>query len=74
MSTKTTADKVANIHAVIDKASEFAPILLQAMAFTLTVERFLRDGDGSDPRVAPTESEVAEAMYALRAAIARATS
>ncbi len=43
------------------------------LAFTYTVERFMRDGDGSDSRVAPTESEVAEAMYALRAAIAKAT-
>lgn len=51
-----------------------APALtLQAAAFTNTVERFMRDGDGSDPRVPPTEAEVAEALYALRAAIAKAT-
>jgi hypothetical protein len=47
-------------------------ITMQAAAFTYTVERFMRAGDGSDPRVPPTEAEVAEAMYALRAAIAKA--
>ena len=47
-------------------------ITMQAAAFTYTVERFMRAGDGSDPRVPPTETEVAEAMYALRAAIAKA--
>lgn len=38
----------------------------KAMAFTLLVERHLRDGSAS-------ESEIAEAMYALRAHIAKAT-
>lgn len=43
------------------------------MTFTYTVERFMRAGDGSDPRVPPTESEVSDALYALRAAIVKAT-
>lgn len=45
----------------------------RALAFTYTVERFMRAGDGSDPRVPPTEAEVAQALYALRAHIAKAT-
>ena len=44
-----------------------------AMDFTLLVERFFRGGDGCDMRAPATESEVAEAMYALRAHIAKAT-
>lgn len=44
-------------------------IYAQATAFTETIERFLR---ADDDRVPPTESEVAEALYALRAAIAKA--
>ena len=53
--------------------SDVSSIFAQTMAFTYTVESFLRAGDGSDPRVPPTEAEVADAMYALRAAIDRAT-
>lgn len=44
--------------------------LVQASSFTETVERFMRADDDRPPL---TESEVAEAMYALRAAIAKAT-
>lgn len=51
----------------------FPLIAEQAMTFTYTVERFMRAGDGSDPRVPPTESEVSDALYALRAAIVKAT-
>lgn len=47
-------------------------IMQQAAAFTETIERFMRAGDGSDPRTPPTEAEVSDAMYSLRAAIARA--
>lgn len=47
-----------------------ADIYVQALAFTYTVEHFVR---ADDDRVPPTEAEVAEAMYALRAAIAKTT-
>lgn len=55
-----------------DRRPTVAAVLVQVTAFTYTVERFVRAGDGSDPRVPPTESEVADALYALRAAIAKA--
>lgn len=45
--------------------------LAQADEFTLIVERFMR-GDLTLARL-PTEAEVAEAMYALRGVIAKAT-
>lgn len=45
----------------------------KAMAFTMLVERFVRGNDIGDPRKPVTESELAEAMYALRAHIAKAT-
>ncbi|HTH08057.1 MAG TPA: hypothetical protein VMA55_00680 [Acidovorax sp.] len=56
----------------LDADSDVSLIFVQAMAFTYAVESFMRSGDGSDPRVPPSEAEVAEAMYALRAAIAKA--
>jgi hypothetical protein len=64
------AAKVERIKQTIDALAECAEVLPQAMAFTYTVERFMRADD--DDRVPPTEAEVAEAMYALRAAIAKA--
>lgn len=67
------AEKVTRINGAIDTLAGCAAVLPQAMAFTETVERFFRGGDGSDPRAPTTESEVAEAMYALRSAIAKAT-
>lgn len=49
-----------------------APELLEkGEALANLVERYFRGGDDGIPPA--TESEVAEAMYALRAAIARAT-
>lgn len=76
MSTKHLSEpataKVDRIKANVDKLAACAALLPQAMAFTYTVERFMRAGDGSDPRVPPTEGEVADAMYALRAAIVKA--
>lgn len=65
-----TVERATN---TIDTLAGCAAVIPQAMAFTYTVESFMRAGDGSDPRVPPTEAEVAEAMYALRAAIAKAT-
>jgi hypothetical protein len=46
--------------------------LVQADQFTAIVERFMRADLPGDVQPA-TETEVAEAMYALRAAIAKAT-
>lgn len=48
-------------------------IAAQSAAFTYTVERFMRSGDGSDPRVPPTEGEVIDALYSLRANASVAT-
>jgi hypothetical protein len=50
-----------------------AGITAQTLAFTETVERFFRGGDGSDPRVPITEAEVSNALYALRAAVTKAS-
>lgn len=63
----------AEIYAAAERRASPEPKDIDAMAvaFTLTVERFLRSGDGSDPRTPPTEAEVVQAMYALRAAIAK---
>jgi hypothetical protein len=48
-------------------------IYAMTLFFTGTVERYLRAGDGTDPRTPPTKVEVARAMCALCAAIAQAT-
>jgi len=53
---------------LISAAPEMAEM---AMAFTLLVERFVRSDLDDVPR--PTETELAENMYTLRAFIARAT-
>ncbi|MFV0676689.1 hypothetical protein [Variovorax sp. tm] len=68
----TQTEKVEHVKQTIDALAECAAVLPQAMAFTYTVERFMR-GDEPPMGVQPaTEAEVAEAMYALRAAIANA--
>lgn len=82
MSTNHTPGPVAEtIHcadawaraAQIATYSDLRDIAAQADAFTELVERFLRGNDYCDRRAPATESDVAEAMYALRAAIAAAT-
>lgn len=65
--------KVERIKQAIDRLTECAEILPEAAAFTHTVERFLRAGDIDEPRKPPSESEVIQALYALRATIAKAT-
>jgi hypothetical protein len=66
------ADAWARV-AQIATYSDLRDISAQAEEFTELVERFFRGGDGTDDRAPATETEVAEAMYALRAAIAKAT-
>lgn len=67
------AERVERAQKTIDTLVKCLVVLPQALAFTYTVERFMCAGNGIDPRVPPTESEVSEAMRALRATIARVT-
>lgn len=72
---RATEENSAILRGIVRRTAERAAMraaLAEANAFTLTVERYLRGDLPAD--VAPaSESEVAEAMYALRALIAQTT-
>ncbi len=66
------ADAWARV-AQIATYTQLRDIAAQADQFTELVERFVRGNEYGDRRAPVRDSDVADAMYALRAAIAKAT-